>query len=179
MRLIDEVIVVLFARLYSIVTKHSFIKYSHSNHLNTLLVWYLNGRFVSGCQMVRHSNGSLKTGLKKPVYGPKCPVFSQVMWVYHLNTRHPYCPVFRWIRYSGVLYSVYNIMLNANSQIYCHKMLLKSLADGKELNFPLRRSETVIVSIIYGELLFLLSIWHNCLASSKLPQCCTNYFIRS
>ena len=47
----------------------------HSNHLNTGLVWYLNGRFVSGCQMVRYSNGGLKTRLKKPVYGPKCPVF--------------------------------------------------------------------------------------------------------
>ena len=32
-------------------------------------------RFVPGCQVVRYSNGGLKTGLKKPVYGPKCPVF--------------------------------------------------------------------------------------------------------
>ena len=29
----------------------------------------------------------------------------QVTWLYHLNTRHPYCLVFRWIRYSGVQYS--------------------------------------------------------------------------
>ena len=28
-----------------------------------------------------------------------------VMWLYHLNTGHPYCLVFRWIRYSGVQYS--------------------------------------------------------------------------
>ena len=34
-------------------------------HLNTELVWYSNGRFVSGCQMVRYSNGGLKTGLQK------------------------------------------------------------------------------------------------------------------
>ena len=27
------------------------------------------------------------------------------MWLYHLNTVQPYCPVFRWIRYSGVWYS--------------------------------------------------------------------------
>ena len=43
----------------------------YSNHLNTGLVWYSNGRFVSGCQMVWYLNG----GLKNPVYGPKCPVF--------------------------------------------------------------------------------------------------------
>ena len=27
------------------------------------------------------------------------------MWLYHLNTVQPYCPVFRWIWYSGVRYS--------------------------------------------------------------------------
>ena len=41
----------------------------------TGLVWYSNGRFVSGCQNVRYLNGGLKTGLKKPVYGTKCLVF--------------------------------------------------------------------------------------------------------
>ena len=40
-------------------------KAKYSNHLKTGLVWYSNGRFVSGCQMVRYSNGGLKTGLKK------------------------------------------------------------------------------------------------------------------
>ena len=40
----------------------------YSNHLNTGLVWYLNGRFVSGGQMVRYSNGGLKIGIKKPVW---------------------------------------------------------------------------------------------------------------
>ena len=45
------------------------------NHLNTGLVWYLNGRFVFVCQMVRYSNVDLKTGLKKHVFGPKCLVF--------------------------------------------------------------------------------------------------------
>ena len=38
-----------------------------NNPLNTGLVWYLNGRFVSCCEMVLYSNGGLKTGLKKPV----------------------------------------------------------------------------------------------------------------
>ena len=46
----------------------------YSNHVNNGLVWYSNGRFVSGCQMVRYLNGGLKTGLKKTVYGPKCLV---------------------------------------------------------------------------------------------------------
>ena len=45
--------------------------FKYSNHLNTWLVWYSNGRFVLGCQIIRYSNG----GLKKPVYGPKCLVF--------------------------------------------------------------------------------------------------------
>ena len=37
----------------------------NSNHLNTGLVWYSNGRFVSVDQMVHFSNSGLKTGLKK------------------------------------------------------------------------------------------------------------------
>ena len=37
----------------------------YRTHLNTELVWYSNGRFVSGCQMVRYLNGDLKTLLKK------------------------------------------------------------------------------------------------------------------
>ena len=69
----------------------------YCNHLNTRLVCYLNGRFVSGCRMVRYSNGGLKTGLKslfmvqnvqylngRPSHG-----------LYHLNTGHPYWTVFR------------------------------------------------------------------------------------
>ena len=47
----------------------------YSNHLNTGLVRYSNGWFVSGCQMVQYTNDGLKTGLKKPVYGPNCLVF--------------------------------------------------------------------------------------------------------
>ena len=50
-----------------------FINYS--NHLNTGLVWYSKGRFVSGCQMVWYLNGGLKTRLKKLVSGPKYLVF--------------------------------------------------------------------------------------------------------
>ena len=93
--------------------------FEYSNHLNTRLVWYSNGRFVSGRQMVRNSNGGLKTGQKKLVYGPKCPVFewSAKASDYYLKTRHPYCTpctVFRWIRYSGVQYSNghYNLTLH-------------------------------------------------------------------
>ena len=41
-----------------------YLTLEYSNHLNTRLVWYLNGRFVSSCQMVRYSNGGLKTGQK-------------------------------------------------------------------------------------------------------------------
>ena len=39
--------------------------WQYSNHLNTGLVQYSNGRFVSSCQMVRYPNGGLKTGLYK------------------------------------------------------------------------------------------------------------------
>ena len=40
----------------------------YSNHLNTILVWYSNGRFVSSCQMFLYLNGGLKTKLKKARY---------------------------------------------------------------------------------------------------------------
>ena len=40
-------------------------KWEYSNHLKTRLVWYLNGKFVPGCQMIWYLNGGLKTGLKK------------------------------------------------------------------------------------------------------------------
>ena len=50
----------------------------YSNHLNTGLLLHSNGRFLSGYQIVRYLNDSLKTGLitglNKPVYGPKCSV---------------------------------------------------------------------------------------------------------
>ena len=86
----------------------SALTFTYSNHLNTGLVWYSNGRFVSGCQMVRYSNGGLKTGLKKACLWSKMSgiqMVRQVTWLYHLNTGHPYCLVFRWIRYSDVRYS--------------------------------------------------------------------------
>ena len=78
----------------------------YSNHLNIGLFWYLNGRFVSGCQMVWYSNGGLKTGQKKPVYDPKCQVFewSTKSHDNHLNTRHPHCTVSRWLLYMSFMY---------------------------------------------------------------------------
>ena len=45
-------------------------KLLYSDHLNTGLVWYSNGIFVSGCQMPQYLNVGLKTGLIKPCYGP-------------------------------------------------------------------------------------------------------------
>ena len=50
-------------------------QYEYGNHLNIGLGWYSNGRFLSGCQMIEYFNSGLKTGLKKPVNGPKCLVF--------------------------------------------------------------------------------------------------------
>ena len=70
----------------------------YSNHLNTGLVWYSNDWFVSGCRMVQYSNGGLKTGLKKACLWSKMSgiqMVHQVTWLYHLNTRHPYCAVLR------------------------------------------------------------------------------------
>ena len=94
----------------------------YSNHLNTeflVFKWEIcvrlsNGRIVSGCKMVelcpvvKWSGIQMVETEKNYVYGPKCPVFwmaRQVTWLYHLNTGHPNCPVFRWIWYSGVRYS--------------------------------------------------------------------------
>ena len=70
----------------------------YSNRLNTKLVWYLNGRFVSGCQMVQYSNGGLKSGLKKACLGPKMSFHVTLPFGY----RTPYCLVFRRIWYSSV-----------------------------------------------------------------------------
>ena len=53
--------------------------------------------------MVRYSNGGLKTRQKKACLWSKMSciwMVRKVMWLYHLNNWHPYCPVFRWIRYS-------------------------------------------------------------------------------
>ena len=61
----------------------------YSNHLNTGLVWFLNGRFVSGSQMARYSHGGQKSGLKKLVYGPKCPVFKWSAKSRHFNISIP------------------------------------------------------------------------------------------
>ena len=61
------------ANLWRCMFNRSVLKHK-SNHLNTRLVQHSNGRFVPGCQMVRYSNDGLKTGLKKPFYGPKCLV---------------------------------------------------------------------------------------------------------
>ena len=47
------------------ILDHGQNKYLYSNHLNTGLVWYSNGRFMSGCQMVWYLNGGLKNGLKE------------------------------------------------------------------------------------------------------------------
>ena len=56
----------------------------YSNHLNTGLIWYLNGRFVSSCQMVWYLNGGLKTRLKKVCLWSKMfgiGMVCQVMWL--------------------------------------------------------------------------------------------------
>ena len=47
-------------------------------------------------------NGTEKACLLSKISGIQ--ILRQVTWLYHLNTRQPYCPVFRWIRYSGVRY---------------------------------------------------------------------------
>ena len=60
------------------------------------------GRFVSGCQMVRYSNGGLKTGLKKPDYGPKCSVFE---WSAKSCDFTIWIPDTHTVQYSGVWYS--------------------------------------------------------------------------
>ena len=78
---------------------------TYNSHLNTGLVWYANCRFVSGCQKVRYCNGGLKNGLKKACLWSKMSgiqMVHQVTWLSHLNTRHPYGPVFRWLLYYEV-----------------------------------------------------------------------------
>ena len=88
-------------RGYLLIMSPKFLL-NYSNHLSSGLVWYSNGWFVSSCQVVRYWNGGLITGLRKP---SGIWMVCQVMWLYHLNTVHPYCPVFIRIHYSGVRYS--------------------------------------------------------------------------
>ena len=65
-----------WSRLIDWLIDHSYtLSLRYSNHLNTGLVWYSNGRFVSGCKMVCIQMVVWKPYWKKPVYGPKCPVF--------------------------------------------------------------------------------------------------------
>ena len=115
-----------------------FITY-YSNHLNTWQVWYLNGRIVSGCQIVQYSNGGLKTGLKKGCLASKMSgiqMVCQVMWLCHLNTGHPYCPVFRWIWYSGVRYSDGYCTLQVKR--ICYIFLYFGLLNKQKTNFTFK-----------------------------------------
>ena len=83
------------------------LKKLYSNHLNTGLIWYSNCRFVTGCKMVWYSNGGLKTTLKKACLWSKMSgiqMVRHVTWLYHLNIRHPYCPVFRCLVFRWLLY---------------------------------------------------------------------------
>ena len=93
-----------WSRLIDWLIDHSYtLSLRYSNHLNTGLVWYSNGRSVLGCKMVWYSNGGMKTVLKKACLWSKMSGIQnvrQVMWLYQLNTRYPYCLVFRWIQYS-------------------------------------------------------------------------------
>ena len=50
--------------------------------------------------MFQYLDDGRKTGLKKACLWSGIQMVCQVMWLYHLNTGHPYCPVFRWIWYS-------------------------------------------------------------------------------
>ena len=71
----------------------------NSNHLNTGLIWNLNGRFVSGCQI---EMVVWKPNWKKPVDGPKCLVFE---WSAKSGDLSIWIPYTHTVRYSGVRYS--------------------------------------------------------------------------
>ena len=101
----------------------------YSNHLNTGLVWYSNGRFVSGCQMVVWN-----LDWKKPVYGQKCLVLFQ--WSTKSHDFTIWIPHTRTARYSGVRYSDgYCIILKLSFkkalhiENYLKKFLAKYLPD--------------------------------------------------
>ena len=68
---------------------------------------------VDLCPVVKWYGG-LKTGLKKACFWSKISgiwMVLQVMWLYHLNTRHPYCSVFRCLLYCKLLQNVPNASL--------------------------------------------------------------------
>ena len=70
------------------------VKKHLSNHLNTGLVWFLNGKFVSGCQWVWYLKNALKTGLKKSLLMVQNVQYLISQPSHHLNTGHLYCPLF-------------------------------------------------------------------------------------
>ena len=74
----------------------------------TLTIWIpdKSGIWMADlCPVVKWSSIQMmvwKPDWKKPAYGPKCPVFkwSAKSGDNHLNTGHPFCPVFKRIPYS-------------------------------------------------------------------------------
>ena len=82
---------------------------TYRNHLNTGLVWYLNGPNMKGCQMVRFSNGGLETNPDKKclLYGLKCLVFKWSAKSCEETTWKPHKKVFEKsnVWFSGVWYS--------------------------------------------------------------------------
>ena len=64
--------------------------------MNTRLVWYLIGRFGSGCQMVVILD-SKKSGIW---------MVCQVTWLYHMNNGQSYCPEFRYLIFRWLLYKL-------------------------------------------------------------------------
>ena len=68
-----------------------------------------------------YSNGGRKTRVKKVCLWSKMFLYhmvSQVKWLYHLNTRHPHCTVFRWIHYSDSYCMIFTkLFMNRSSKL--------------------------------------------------------------
>ena len=64
-------------------------------------LWYSNGRFAPGCQMVWYSHGGLKNGLKKACLWSKMSGMQMVRKVtcqpFEYRTLVFRCPIFRWL----------------------------------------------------------------------------------
>ena len=124
----------------------------YSNHLNTKLVWYSNGRFVSCSQIVeRWSENRTEKACKWSKMSGIWMVH-QVMWLYHLNTGHPYCPLFR--------YSIFRWLLHYFSELF-RRSLPKCLGGGCRISWRAKEQICWVMSnLVSAGSTRLQSRWH-------------------
>ena len=87
-------------------------------------------------------------------------MFRQVLWLYHLNTGHPYCSVFRWIRCSVFRWLLYLNVQYLDPQ--CISIIQRSASEIPTLLFFCSQDVQTLASPWQWQLVFktaLMSPW--------------------